>query len=101
MLDEDFDGPSMVAANFTNGSALISCVQVGIIDDNVFEGPHSFRANIEGSTVGMLDIGMANIANVTILDPEGIAHSSIGHLHTLHKMHASSFSCTCNNSIFL
>ena len=74
MLDEDFDGPSMVTANFTNGSTLISCIQVGIIDDNVFEGPHSFRANIVGSTIGMLDIGMANITTVRILDPEGIAH---------------------------
>ena len=75
MIDEDFDGPSMVAANFTSGSTLISCIQVGIIDDNVFEGPHSFRASIVGSTVGMLDIGMANIATVRILDPEGIIHA--------------------------
>ena len=73
MLDEDFDGPSMVTANFTNGSTLISCIQVGIINDDIFEGPHSFMANIVGSTVGMLDIGMANIATVRILDPEGIA----------------------------
>ena len=73
MIDEDFDGPSMVAANFTNGSALISCIQVGIIDDDIFEGPHSFTADIEGSTVGMLNIGMPNTTTVRVLDPEGIA----------------------------
>ena len=73
MIDEDFVGPSMVAANFTNGSALISCIQVGIIDDDIFEGPHSFTADIEGSTVGMLNIGMPNTTTVRVLDPEGIA----------------------------
>ena len=73
MIDEDFVGPSMVTANFTNGSALISCIQVGIIDDDIFEGPHSFTADIEGSTVGMLNIGMPNTTTVRVLDPEGIA----------------------------
>ena len=73
MINEDFDGPSMVTANFTSGSGLFSCIQVGIIDDDIFEGPHSFTADIEGSTVGMLNIGMPSRTTVRILDPEGIA----------------------------
>jgi hypothetical protein len=72
VIDEDFAGPSMVAANFSNGDGLTSCIQVGITDDTVFEGPHSFTAEIERSTVGMLDTGMPNTTTVEILDREGI-----------------------------
>lgn len=61
----------MVAAVFANGDNLTSCIQVGISNDGRYEGPESFSADIEASTVGMLAIGMPNTSTVEILDPEG------------------------------
>ena len=61
----------MVAAVFANGDNLTSCIQVGIINDDSYEGPEAFSADIIASTVGMLAIGMPNTSTVEILDPEG------------------------------
>ena len=74
MIGEDYLGPSTVAAEFMLGVNVNigSCIQVDILDDDVFESPQTFNADIEGSTVGMLDIGTPNTATVEILDPEGI-----------------------------
>lgn len=62
----------MVAAVFANGDNLTSCIQVGISNDNSYEGPESFSADIVASTVGMLAIGMPSTSTVEILDPEGM-----------------------------
>ena len=72
MIGEDYDGPDMVAAEFPNGSGFSSCIQVGISNDDLFEGPQTFSADIVGSTVGMLAIGMPNTTTVEIIDREGI-----------------------------
>ena len=71
MIDEDYDGPDMVAAEFSRGSGLTSCIQVGITDDGTYEGPQTFSADIDGPTVGMLAIGMPNSTSVEIIDREG------------------------------
>ena len=72
MIDEDYDGPDMVAAEFFNGGSLSSCIRVNITDDDTYEGPQTFSADIVGSTVGMLAIGMPNSTTVEIIDCEGI-----------------------------
>ena len=67
----------MVSAVFSSGSGLTSCIEVGIIDDDPYEGPETFTADIVASTVSMLAIGEPNTTTVEIFDREGSIVNSI------------------------
>ena len=80
----DYSTADPLEVTFMSGSAMqnsTSCAQISIIDDDIFEGPHSF--SVEVSTVEiesdgtdpLLTIGTTSSATVIIGDNDGMPFS--------------------------
>ena len=80
MEGSDYSAADPLEVTFISGSAMQNstlCAQISIIDDDVFEGPHSF--SVEVSTVEiesdgtdpLLTIGTISSATIIIGDNDG------------------------------
>ena len=73
----DYSAAEPLEVTFMSGSAMqdsTSCAQITILDDNAFEGPHSFSVVVSmleiesDGTDPLLTIGTMSSATVNILD---------------------------------
>ena len=76
--DSDYSADSPLEVTFMSGSAIqgsTSCAQITILEDNIFEGPHSFTVEVSmleiesDGTDPLLNIG--NLSVVIIEDNDG------------------------------
>ena len=80
MEASDYSAADPLEVTFISGSAMqdsTSCAQITILDDNAFEGPHSFTFEVStveiesDGTDPLLTIGTMSSATVNIVDNDG------------------------------
>ena len=88
MQGSDYSTTTPVDVTFMSASAMdgdTACVNIMIIDDNAFEGPHSFTvevSNVEiesGETDPLVTIGTQSSATVNIVDNDGKILPAMNH----------------------
>ena len=77
-INEDFSGTSPSTVSFPAGSVdgNTSCLSIPIIDDDNFEGDHSFTARIMGVEPDTVNITIDDtLASIMIQDNDGKVHA--------------------------
>ena len=71
---QDYNVPTPPTVTFTTGAmnGAIECLNITLIDDDNYEGNHSFTAEIDSIVPATLDIDISNSsATILILDNNG------------------------------
>ncbi len=77
-LGEDYEASDPLTATFLAAGGNVSCVDITILDDDAFEGNHTFMVRVDsvtllsGITEELLRPGSASPAAVTIQDNDGM-----------------------------
>ncbi len=78
MLVEDYDASDPLTTTFLAAGSNVACVNITIVDDDAFEGSHTFMVNVDSVTLpfgeaeDLLMPGSASSATVTIQDNDGM-----------------------------
>ncbi len=78
MLGEDYEAFDTLTTTFLAAGSNVSCVNITIMDDDAFEGNHTFMVNVDSVTLqsgeaeDLLMLGSASSATVTIQDNDGM-----------------------------
>ncbi len=78
MLGEDYEASDPLTTTFLTAGSNVSCVNITIVDDDAFEGNHTFMVNVDSVTLlsgeaeDLLMPGSVSSAAVTIQDNDGM-----------------------------
>ncbi len=78
MLGGDYEASDPLTTAFLAAGGNVSCVNITIVDDDAFEGNHTFMVRVDsvtllsGVTEDLLMPGSASSATITIQDNDGM-----------------------------